>query len=203
MLGYKEKKMRYRVLQRFLTKSRLYMPGDEYNHPTPGKFTNNLVRYGFIAPVKDFNDFEGWEEKGIYSKLTRLIIAPENYTEGDKEHFTFDQASDLEKTLDNGWRLPTRSEWVLLCEEFGTNDDGRLDIPTLIENLKLSYTGYVRDGSVEGTTRCGCYWSSTIKDNISVYNLNFSSDFLNPSFYESRRNGLAVRLVKGNIHQNE
>lgn len=32
--------MRYKVLQKFLTKRSVYMPGEEYNNPAPGKFTN-------------------------------------------------------------------------------------------------------------------------------------------------------------------
>ncbi len=56
--------------------------------------------------IKEMTD--RWEKEAIVTR-SGLKIAPENYTEGDKEHFTWDEAMEATKKL-NGWRLPTQME---------------------------------------------------------------------------------------------
>lgn len=180
--------MRYRVLQRFITKNNVYEPEDVYQVDDVGRFTQRLLQYGFIEKEGD-DMFERWEKEGIRSKLANVIIAPENYTDGEKEYFTWEEAMDLEKSLPDGWRLPTRKEWVLLCEEFGWNDNIKdLDGKVLAKKLKIQ----LNPGS------SAYYWSRTAYDSALAYSFGFSSSNsrLYPADYSSRYHGVSVRLVK-------
>lgn len=187
--------MKYKVLQRFLTKKSIYTPGDIYEHPNPGRFTKNLVKYGFIEQVSTDDCIKDWEKHGIKSKLTGLIIAPEDYIEGDKWHFTFDEALQINRKLKDGWRLPTRSEWALICEEFGQKD-GELDADTLVNNLTLGKNGYVVNGSLANASSDGNYWSSTASSSTSAYALHFDSSSVAPSSSNYRYFGRSVRCVR-------
>lgn len=149
---------------------------------------------------------ERWEREGIKSKLTGLIIAPENVgrehtkrgTEYDgKVYFTYDEAMELEKNLPDGWRLPTRSEWALLAEEFGQDENGELDGNVFAKNLNLTLTGLVWSGSLYYSTTHGYYWSRVSNSDTNAYYLYFNtSGGLNPQYNLNKRYGFAVRLVK-------
>lgn len=149
---------------------------------------------------------ERWTREGIKSKLTGLIVAPENVgrehtkrgTEYDgKIYFTYDEAMKLEKNLPDGWRLPTRSEWVLLAEEFGQDENGELEGDILAEKLALPLTGYFRGGSLYNTGH-GYYWSRTTDSSgaYDAYYLYFVSSGVNPQSDDDKEYGFAVRLVK-------
>lgn len=141
--------------------------------------------------------FKEWEEEGKRSVLAKVIIAPENYKDDGQKFFTWEEAMQIKDTLDNGWRLPTRSEWVLICEEFGQKD-GRLDANTLVENLGLERLGYMtKDNDFFAAGLYGDYWSSTAYSNASnAYNLYFYASGVYPSDYSDRYYGFPVRLVK-------
>lgn len=139
-----------------------------------------------------------WEDNAIKSELAKVLIAPVDYAEGDKKHFSWEEACAIEKKLGNGWRLPTRSEWVLICEELGQKDGG-LNMKTLMGNLKLGLNGADwRDGDgVCYAGGIGYYWSSTpVSDGTQAYSLVFSSTgSINPSNYYGRQSRRSVRLV--------
>lgn len=190
--------MKYKVLQRFITKSNVYTPGDVYQVDTPGKFTNRLIEYGFIE--KDLNEdmFRRWEKYGVVSNLANVIIAPEDYTEKDKDKFTYEEALELEKSFPDGWRLPTRKEWVLICEEFALESATGLLKPDLIEKkLGLKENGHSDcDGLRQDTDSAGCYWSRTAYNAYYAYELYFFSSNLYPSGYTHKNLGNSVRCVK-------
>lgn len=139
-----------------------------------------------------------WEDNAIKSKLAKVLIAPMDYTEGSKKYFNFDEACAIEKRLGNGWRLPTRSEWALICEEFGQKD-GALNAKVLIENLGLGLNGgdwHEGDG-IRYAGDSGNYWSSTAGNSISSYGLYFDvTGYIYPSSHYYRRLGFSVRLVR-------
>ena len=152
---------------------------------------------------------EEWGENGIKSKLTGLIVAPENITKdlaGDigtekdgKMYFTWYEAMKLEEKVlkPNGWRLPTRSEWVLLAEEFGQNEYGELDADVLMKSLKLPLTGNVWSGSLNNGTANGYYWTRASSSDTNAYRLRFNtSGDVYPQFSSSKMSGFAVRAVK-------
>lgn len=193
--------MRYKVLKTFITKKALYEPGGVYIHDNPGNFTERLLEYGFIKEMSESvtKDFAEWERKGIKSKLANILIAPEDYAEGDKKHFTWDEAIALEKNLPNGWRLPSRHEMVLIAEEFGRNlGTDKLEGEWLQKNLGLGlngYTGYSYS-SPYGVGSSGYYWSRTAGGSTYAYRLYFHSSNVYPANYDNRRYGYSVRCVK-------
>lgn len=140
-----------------------------------------------------------WEDNAIRSELAKVLIAPVDYTEGDKKYFTWDEACVIEKKLDNGWRLPTRSEWALICEEFGQRN-GVLNSKVLMDNLKLGMNGidYFDGDGACSHGNCGYYWSSTPNSSASsAYSLYFNTGTnVYPSINNNRYYGLSVRLVK-------
>lgn len=154
--------------------------------------------------------FDRWEQGGIKSKLANLIIAPENCnfvdlsinvgTEIDGNvYYTFTEAMELEEKvlLPNGWRLPTRSEWALLVEEFGQNEEGELDVGRLTERLTLPFTGYFGGGSFRNGDTYGNYWSRTSHSDTNAYYLSFDASNIYPQDYNDKQYGFAVRAVKG------
>ena len=138
---------------------------------------------------------DGSSKPPIVSHLAKVLIAPEDYSEGDKKYFTYDEACAIEKKLNNGWRLPTRQEWVLICEEFGTKD-GVYNVDTLMKNLGLGKNGLLYSGDDE-PSYAGYYWSATPNGSSYAYNLNFyGTSAIAPSSNGSRYFGRSARLVK-------
>lgn len=152
--------------------------------------------------------FGRWENESIESKLANVIVAPENITKelaGDigtekegKMYFTYDEAMELEKKVlkPNGWRLPTRSEWVMLAEEFGQDRKGVLRKDLLMSRLGLTPTGGFYGGNLYNATTGGCYWSRTATSATNANNLRFYSGLIYPQDYSYKYNGFAVRAVK-------
>lgn len=133
------------------------------------------------------------------SELAGVEIADRDYTEDGKKYFTFDEACAIEGKLNNGWRLPTRHEWALICEDFGQKD-GCLNAKTLMDNLGLEKLGWQNeDGEVFDIDRAsyGYYWSSTPHiETTHAYYLNFNSSAVSPSYSNDRWLGFPVRLVR-------
>lgn len=132
------------------------------------------------------------------SELARVEIADRDYTEGGKKYFTFDKACAIEKKLNNGWRLPTRKEWTLICEEFACGDDGCLSGQLLIDKLGLGLNGwqYHEDQQVRGVGALGLYWSSVADSATIARDLNFTTASVLPSYGDTRARGFSVRLVR-------
>lgn len=190
--------MKYKVLERFVSQrgAKVFEKGEVYTANTAGAYTNTLLKNGFIQPIREY-DFDSWEKDGKRSKLAKVIIAPESYTEGDKKFFTWDEACAIKDKLGNGWRLPTRSEWVLICEEFGQKD-GCLDADTLVNSLSLERHGWQdEEGSLRLAGYNGYYWATTAyPSELYAYNLDFNSTNVFPSYSSDRWYGFTVRLVK-------
>ena len=177
-----------RDLERFL---------DKYTPEEKTEDTHQDIQGKFIAAE--------WEKKAIKSKLTNLLIAPEDYYELNdnaegtekKEYFTWEEAMALEKKVSNGWRLPTRHEWALICEEFANDEHGELSSEMLRESLALSLSGYVTDGgNLNNVGLSGNFWSSTAYGSDLAYYLFVDSSAGNPQCYSSMSYWLAVRMVK-------
>lgn len=147
-----------------------------------------------------------WKPKGtIKSKLLPIEIAANDYWEasddnenpmvvrGKKQYFTWDEAMAIKA---DGWRLPTRTEWMALCIEFGEKG-GDIDHDALTKALGLGKNGYVVSGSLKYAGYSGGYWSSTACSSASyAYDLYFYSGRVYPSNFSNRYNGFSVRLVR-------
>lgn len=149
---------------------------------------------------------EKWKPNGaIKSKLLPIEIATNDYWEasddkenpmvvdGEKRYFTWGEAMAIKA---DDWRLPTRTEWMRLCIEFG-EIHGDIDPDVLTEALGLGKNGYVYSGSLRNAGYEGGYWSSTAASSTShAYFLAFHSGYVGPSYNYYRYCGFSVRLVR-------
>lgn len=203
----------YKVIGTYFNKEKgegkIYF-GDMNGRPVADTDLESLMRDYEIADDSQTS----WETTPIpvvESKLANLQVALTDYYEfsdetnatvvdGKKKYFTYNEAMEVQKNLeDRGWRLPTRSEWVLLCEEFGQDDDGLLSPKKLEENLRLIRGGgvYLNTGSLRDAGDISLYWSATTYPNAtSAYYLHFDSTNVYPSDYNDRFSGFSVRLVR-------
>ena len=140
--------------------------------------------------IKEMTD--RWEKEAIVTR-SGLKIAPENYTEGDKEHFTWDEAMEATKKL-NGWRLPTQMEWLGICAEFG-GKDGEWDGDTFNQKLGMVYSGLYSSGLYSQGSR-GYLWSSTVNGSTSAYHLYYNSSNVDTTSNYNKYGGFAVRCVR-------
>lgn len=148
-------------------------------------------------------DSEAWATNGFYSKMLDATLASENLVvtlpDGtEKKYFTFDEAQEWAAKLPDGWRLPTRSEWCVLAEEFGNNPEtGKLDPELLMKNLNLSLDGYMDfdDGKVHIQASCGYLWSGTTSSATYGFGLVFYSGNVLPANNYNRYNGFPVRCI--------
>lgn len=144
-----------------------------------------------------------WRTDGAYSDMLGVVVAPENLVvtlpDGtEKKYFTFDEAQEYTTKLPDGWRLPTRSEWCILAEEFGNNPEtGKLDPALLMKNLNLSLDGYMDfdDNEVCSQASYGYLWSGTAGSAAGGYFLGFGSGSVFPAIYRSRFHGFPVRCI--------
>lgn len=185
--------MRIKVLKDFIAKEGVYIQaGSICDMDIPednDRFYKSLLEHKFIKCISDL------EKDVIKSKLANVIIAGCDYTEGDKKYFTWDEAMALKDELTGGWRLPTRSEWMLICEEFGQKD-GRLNGNTLIENLGVCKNGTrLGNGYINFKDEMGYYWSSTTCFKGRYY-MAFDRDISANNNTDPQLNGFSVRLVK-------
>lgn len=149
-----------------------------------------------------------WEEEGITSRLANVVIAPEDLTiqenGREKAFFTYDEAEKAVAKLGNGWRLPTRSEWVLIAEEFGNDPDtGKLSSKKLCKALNMELSGDVNNssGAAVDVGAGGFWWSSTRSDGYNMYSLYMNTTNVSPAGYSYRSLGFTVRCVKDIIKE--
>jgi len=186
--------MKYKILKEFVDDlGSIRTVGEEFSQLLKTDFISGLEKYGFIEEIKE-QDFAVIAT----SKLAGVEIAAEDYVEGDKKHFTWDEAIEAVKKLGNGWRLPTRKEWSLICEEFGCDEDGELSGGLLAKNLNLKANGWKdNNGSLNDSGTYGYWWSSTAHRTTYRYFLYYNtSNGLNSGSGYYRDFGFSVRCVR-------
>lgn len=135
----------------------------------------------------------------IVSKLAEIEIADKDYTEGGKKYFTSEEALEVEKKMEGtGWRLPTRHEWVLICEEFANGENGVLSPELLEEKLGLGKHGRYNfeDSRLYYSGDYANYWSRSGESSTTAFRLVFSASYVYPSYNSPRYYGFSLRLVR-------
>ena len=113
--------------------------------------------------------------------------------------------NDISKNPQNsicpkGWRLPTISS-VAAKDEFTTLNNlynggsTSSDAKLIISPLWFVRSGNVDYGPLNGFDVNGSYWSSTVTNGSSAYNLNFSSSNANPIRSNGRNYGFSLRCL--------
>lgn len=130
-----------------------------------------------------------WATNSVKSKLANIEVASEDYYEIDsngtkKTEFTWDEAMELK--LPDGWRLPTRSEWVLLAEEFGQDKNGELNSQIFMDKLGLSLSEDVY----------GVWWSSSVYSGTYAYYLIMGASNMYPQSTHYKGYSFALRCVR-------
>ncbi|MDR2993570.1 MAG: DUF1566 domain-containing protein [Bacillus cereus] len=140
-----------------------------------------------------------------YANINGILLSRSNYKEGDKEHFTFDEASRL--------NVPSQKQWEHMLELDYTWDDDKKGIWIGRGHEKkqesdictfLPADGYRHyNGSLCTSGYNGYYWSSTpfTPDTALAYTFNFNSGGV-ASNSNSCRHGFAVRCLS-NEHKKE
>lgn len=172
-----------------------------------GEAIDSLIK-GTLDDLKGYHDDDDeaqeiqtqineWETGAINTGLG-FVMAPEDYHEGDKQHFTWDEAMDIQENIKaSGWRLPTVAEWVQMYGRFGIDVYGHDDPDALSSQLLLKKAGYYFSGSFNGGGGYGGYWSSTASSTSNAYYLSFYSSFVNPQYnYSKAYYGFSVRMIK-------
>lgn len=132
-------------------------------------------------------------------ELARVEIADRDYTEGSKKHFTYEEALKTQEQFEGtGWRLPTRREWGLICENFACGGDGNLKGQLLIDKLGLGLNGWqdYEDQLIRSVGVYGYYWSSVADSATNARHLLFNAANVYPSYGSYRGDGFSVRLIR-------
>ncbi len=119
------------------------------------------------------------------------IDVPGSVKIGGIRYHTYEQAVKAAKLLGNGFRLPTRGNFVRLAEFIEYN-------PDKLEEVGFKKTGLcdMKYEEVSYTENYGSYWSSTYITPLNAYTIRFDNSDIEPQGYNYRHIGLAVRCVK-------
>lgn len=151
--------------------------------------------------------FKDWEDNAIHLDCG-ITLAPEDYHDGARKFFTWDEAMEIEKKSNGKWRLPTPKEWMMICAELGTDEDGVFDAEVLEKNTGIKLNGWVwkggmddyredpSGGSLDSQGTNGNYWSATAASTATnAYDLYFGSSYLHPQRADNKGYGFSVRCV--------
>ena len=125
-----------------------------------------------------------------------ITLCREDYFEGDKHHFTFDEALEIEKEAKkHGFRLPTPIDFTKLYAFYGVEKSGRDTPRRFINELGFTYAGYYKGATLYSVGANGDYWSSSVYGIGGGYRLLFNTMHVYPQDYSSEDNGLAIKFI--------
>ena len=127
-----------------------------------------------------------------------ITLCREDYFEGDKKHFTFDEALEIEKEAKkHGFRLPTVVDFEKLYAFYGLGEDGKNTPQRFVDELGFSYSGYWNgtNTSASYVGSDGYYWSASVLSTNSGYHLNFDSSAVYPQNLNFKYLGFALKFI--------
>lgn len=149
------------------------------------------------SPSEDSKGF-AWEKakENLIETKCGITLCRDDYFEGDKKHFTFDEALKIEKEAKkHGFRLPTVVDFEKLYAFYGVDEKGEETPQRFIDELGFSYAGYYNGASLSSVGSYGYYWSSSVYDTNYGYRLNFDSSGVSPQGARNKYNGFAVKFI--------
>ena len=160
---------------------------------------NNPVSAGSVSDPES----DSIELCGLLWDTENLAIG--GYEKDGHHYYTWHEAMEAARSV--GKRLPTREEWVALCDLGSTWDDelkgrwfgGNHDSDHK-GSLFMPAAGLrnINSGELACTSSSGYYWSSSpyYGGNNNAGNLNFNSGNVNPLNSNNRAYGFSVRCVR-------
>ena len=140
---------------------------------------------------------------GLLWDRDNLIIG--GYEKDGRHYYTWQEAIDAARSV--GKRLPTREEWVALCDLGSTWDDERKG-RWFGGNHDSDHKGSLflpaaglrnnNSGELANTSSCGYYWSSSpyYGGDNSAGNLYLGPGNVSPIHFSNRAYGFSVRCVR-------
>lgn len=153
-----------------------------------------------LVPQEELEKSKGcfdWEKakENLIETDCGITLCREDYFKGDKNHFTFDEALDIEREAKkHGFRLPTVVDFEKLYAFYGLDEDGEDTPQRFKDELGFAYAGYY-NGTTFNVGTSGHYWSSSIYDTGYSYVLRFDTSSVSPKGYGSKYFGRAVKFV--------
>ncbi|MBQ6436297.1 hypothetical protein IJJ27_01895, partial [bacterium] len=100
-----------------------------------------------------------------------------------------------------GWHIPSSTssgEYAALGSRYGTDSSAVTNFWTNSTKWAGVFSGYAlsNSGGLLGQGSSGLYWSSSALSSTSAYRLLFGSSNVNPSNYDTKHYGQAVRCIK-------
>lgn len=139
-----------------------------------------------------------WEKakENLIKTECGITLCREDYFEGDKKHFTFDEGLKIEKEAKkHGFRLPTVVDFEKLYAFYGVDEEGDDTPQRFINELGFSYAGDYNGTSLGGVGSYGLYWSSSVHGASNGYGLGFNSSSVYPQGARNKYNGFAVKFI--------
>lgn len=125
-----------------------------------------------------------------------ITLCRDDYTEGDKKHFTFDEALEIEKEAKkHGFRLPTVVDFEKLYAFYGLGEDGKDTPQRFKDELGFTDAAQRRTIVVASVGTYGYYWSSSIYSTDYSYILLFNTSNVSPQDYDGKYFGFAVKFI--------
>lgn len=154
-----------------------------------------------LVPQEELEKSKGcfdWEKakENLIETDCGITLCREDYFEGDKKNFTFDEALEVEKEAKkHGFRLPMVVEFEKLYAFYGLGEDGKDTIQRFIDELGFTYAGLYGGTTLYNVGTVGGYWSSSIYNTSNCYYLYFNTSNVYPQSNVSKNYGLAVKFV--------
>lgn len=154
-----------------------------------------------LVPQEKLEKSEGcfdWEKakKNLIETDCGITLCRDDYFEGDKKHFTFDEALEIEEEAKkHGFRLPTVVDFEKLYAYYGVDEDGDDTLERFVNELNFTYAGLYNGSSLRYVGTYGVYWSSSVYSTSNSYNLYFSTTYVYPQNTNSKDYGYALKFI--------
>ncbi len=125
-----------------------------------------------------------------------------NYKDSNgNEYFTFDEAIAINAQLTDGWRVPTRQDFVDLDIALGgTGQNGQNNLTLIkryVDEWSAKFNGLSWNGTISGIGSTAFYWSQTESSADNGYHLYlYSSGSIYPQDSNNKNNGFSIRVVR-------
>lgn len=180
--------------------NRAYTPTNNY-HPATKKYVDDKIIASATAPSSPTEWMVWYDTTNDQLKVydgTNWNVTGKEYIAGEWiEIKNWPDYSAMQWPAPDGFHVPSKDEWVALCDILTTTFWLTSDNTTMETYLKLpSAGGRNSSANIVSQDSAGFYWSSTWYDTNGAYRLLFNSSSLNPQNILYRVYGFSIRCFK-------